>query len=213
MAAAVQISPHFYYPPLGSTAVSIEYLGAEYVLPWLDTTRNPKLQNPSDFESEVSIQHSNEEDRIWQASTFVTYGVYAQIRQLKSENDFPIVKIASRHTDARKHIHNEFRLLKLLSKSTSVVKIHSVPLVDSQGIFGLQMEKLDEMPRQARLDYMGQIRTAVMDVHNAGFAHCDLTFRNIMVQDHQVKLIDFGLSGTLGETIPDRHLLKEVFGH
>ena len=194
-------------------AVSIEYLGSEQILPCLDTNRNPKLENFSDFKNEIiSVQHSPEEEKIWQSSTFVSYGVYAQIRQLNNETHFPIVKMAGRHADARKHIQNEFRLLSALPQITSVVKIHGVALVDDQGIFGFRMEELDEIPTEDRPKYICQIQNAVEDVHKAGIVHCDLSFSNIMKKDNQVKLIDFGLSGALGETIPNDHLLREIFG-
>lgn len=192
--------------------MSIEYLGAEYILPWADTSRNPKLENFNDFKNNaICVQHSPEEAEIWQKSTFVNYGVCAQIRQLNSETDFPMVKMASRHVDARNYIHNEFRLLQMLSQISSVVRIQGVALVDAYGIFGFRMEKLDEIPTEDRSKYIGQIREAVQCVHKAGLAHCDLSFSNIMMKDHQVKLIDFGLSDAVGETIPKEHLLRKFF--
>lgn len=213
VALAIQISPHFYYPPIRATAISIEYRGAEYVLPWPDTARYPRLENFDDFKNDmIGIDHSPEEDNIWRRSTLISYGVYAQVRQLNGETDFPIVKIASKHVDARKHIQNEFDLLTTLCQITTVVKIHGVALVDNQGIFGFRMEKLDEISIEDRLKYIGQVRDAVEEVHKAGVAHCDLSFSNIMKRKQKVKLIDFGLSGKLGETIAHYHPLRRFFG-
>jgi serine/threonine protein kinase len=210
---AIQISPHFYYAPIEATAVSIEYRGVEHVLPWPDKNRYPTSEILSDSKGQlIPVQHSPQEHDIWHSSTFVSYGVYAQIRQLNSETDFPMVKLASRHADARKHIQNEFRLLRRLSQIPSVVKIHDVALVDDQGIFGFRMEKLLEIPTEDRPKYICQIQEAVGQVHNAGVAHCDLTFSNIMMKNNRVKLIDFGLSGTLGETLPQDHLLRRMYG-
>lgn len=182
-------------------------------MPWLDAKRNPKLENFSAFKNDaIPVQHSPEEDKIWQSSAFLSYGAYAQIRELNKETDFPIVKMASRHADARKYIENEFRVLRTLSRISSVVKIQGVALVEDQGIFGFRMEKLDEIPTDDRLTYISQIKDAVEDVHKAGFAYCDLTFSNIMMKGHQVKLIDFGLSGTLGDAVPEDHLLRKFYG-
>jgi hypothetical protein len=71
--------------------VSIEYLGNEYVLPWRDTGRNPDLKKFGEFKIDAMlIQQCPEKYEILQASTFITYGVYAQIRQLNSESAFPL---------------------------------------------------------------------------------------------------------------------------
>jgi hypothetical protein len=72
-------------------AVSIEYLGNEYVLLWRDTRRNPDLKKFSKFKIDAMlIQQCPKKYKILQASTFITYRVYAQIQQLNSESAFPL---------------------------------------------------------------------------------------------------------------------------
>jgi hypothetical protein len=114
---ALQISPHFYDSLVKLIAVSVVYRKIEYVLPWSDGSKNPNLENFSDLmNSAISIQHTPEEFDIWTRSTFVNYGAYAQTRQLDNELNFPMVKLASRRSDARRHIQTR-KLARMAGRS------------------------------------------------------------------------------------------------
>jgi hypothetical protein len=53
--AATQILAPYIYPPIQSTAVSIEYLGNEYVLPRRDTGQNPNLKKFGEFKIDAML--------------------------------------------------------------------------------------------------------------------------------------------------------------
>lgn len=212
--AAKQVSPPFFCQSIQATAVSVEYLDKEYILPLTDIRRSPNLENFESLENTVLIEHSPQMEHLWKTSSFINYGVHAQIRQLSTcEDGFPMIKMASQQVDARKYIETEFQLLKMIStKALPTVKVYSEPLVDEQGIFGFRMERLHHIPTDELRDYLPDIETAVGELHTGGIVHGDISIGNIMVKGEAIRIIDFGLSGIVGEEIPSYHLQRMMTG-
>jgi serine/threonine protein kinase len=51
----------------------------------------------------------------------------------------------------------------------------------------------------ARGSFLQQTTSGIAAAHAAGYCHCDLRPENIVVVDHNVVIIDWGLSGKVGE--------------
>lgn len=212
--AAKQVSPPFFCQSIQATAVSVEYLDKEYILPWTDILRSPDLENFGSLENTVCIEHSPQMEHLWKTSSFINYGVYAQVRQLNTCDDgFPMIKMASQHVNAREYIQTEFQLLRMIStKDLPIVKVYSEPLTDEQGIFGFRMERLDCIPAKKLRNYLPHIENAVDQLHKAGIVHGDISIGNIMANEGEIRIIDFGLSGIVGEEIPSHHLQRIMTG-
>jgi RIO-like serine/threonine protein kinase len=121
-------------------------------------------------------------------------------------------KIAHRAEVSQRFICNEFGILQELHSSEApVVKIGEIPLVDEHGIFGFTMEELYPiMPKDIPL-YYEDIENALDKVHKLGYIITDVTVSNVMLTDEgQVRLIDFGQAGKLGEPLPEYHPFRRL---
>ena len=208
---AAPISPPFWCSISSSYALRIEHRSEEYILKWTDPSQQPTLSQFPQLKANVTserVVHSKEEAEIWASSHLCAFGSYAHVRKSEvSDGSFPMYKITHRTKVSQRFICNEFRILQeLQSAEVPVVKIGEIPLVDEHGIFGFTMEELYPiMPKDIPL-YYEDIKNALHKVHKAGYVTADVTVSNVMLNyEKQLRLIDFGQAGKLGEPLPEYH--------
>jgi predicted Ser/Thr protein kinase len=174
---------------------------------WIGDWRKPP--NFEDF-SELKnvtvtpISHSTSVKEIWSRSQVLTYGADSHIRTLKDNVDgYPICKIA---IDGRQRslIADEFSMLKeVLADGGPVVRVHSDPLQDDDGIFGFRMEKLNKLDLDTAANHISQIENAFKRLHRRDIVHNDISPSNIMLNGKgRITIIDFGRAGRAGTVIP-----------
>jgi len=211
---AVPISPPFWCSISKSYALRIEYRSEEYILKWKKSSHEPNLSQFPQLKEDViceRVTHSKEEATIWASSHLRAFGSHAHVRKsvesAASEGSFPMYKIAHRAEASQRFIRNEFGMLQeLQSSGVPVVKIGKVPLTDEHGIFGFTMEELYPIkPKDIPLYYQ-DIEDALDELHKLDYIITDVTVSNVMLTGRrQVRLIDFGQAGKLGEPLPDYH--------
>ena len=79
---AIQISPHFRSCVHECLVIAIDLDNEEYFIPWADLSRNPDMQS-LDLSQSIKIHHTYSLDAIWKQSSFVAYGAFSHIRELK----------------------------------------------------------------------------------------------------------------------------------
>jgi serine/threonine protein kinase len=121
--------------------------------------------------------------------------------------DFPLVKLAHQTPLARQLVRNEFSVLsELSSQCLPVVKFHHSSLEDRSGIFGFSMQKLFRIDPSDLPSYGDALKDAIIRLHSKGFVHGDVHPSNIMrTENHEIRLIDLGHAGKVGEPIPEYH--------
>ncbi|PVH74055.1 hypothetical protein DL98DRAFT_468493 [Cadophora sp. DSE1049] len=202
----------FTYPRDNRCTVNLDFDRREYRLQWdgdwrqlPDLTQFPSIPNGT----VNAIAHSPKVDEIWAVSEVLNFGADAHLRELRpGKDEFPVCKVA---IDARQRrlLSNEFSILRMLSAhDVPVVRTHSEPLVDEEGIFGYRMEKLIEINMDNAMKYISEIEQAVAAIHRLGIALYDISPSNIMLNmEGRITLIDFGRAGYFGEEIPSCKVL------
>ncbi|KEY64863.1 hypothetical protein S7711_10782 [Stachybotrys chartarum IBT 7711] len=197
------------YPFNGHCAINLDYQGEEFRICWTgDWRKPPNLSTFPQVDGATSskVPHSPEVDDLWTNSQVLGYGADSHIRKLVDCVDgFPICKVA---IDDRQRLllQEEFALFRYLSATGSslpVVKTWPHPLKDQQGIFGFRMETLHNFTMENALEYFNEIKTAVLQLHEVGVIHYDLSLSNLMLnKEEHITLIDFGRAGYVGNRIP-----------
>ncbi|KAI9891851.1 MAG: hypothetical protein M1814_002416 [Vezdaea aestivalis] len=160
-------------------------------------------------------------------SDFVAAGAYAQVREIHSSDlihhnwsyrkeTYPLLKIAHQDPEglSAKHINNEFWLLsRMQGLELPIVAIDvENPVInhnDPSTIVAFQMEKLHPIHDTEIPGIMAELWEAVDQLNDAGYVHGSISRHNVMKDDMgQVKLIDFGLAGPLGQAIPLHNNLR-----
>ncbi|KAA3606518.1 MAG: GAF domain-containing protein [Calditrichaeota bacterium] len=105
-------------------------------------------------------------------------------------------------------IQNEFGILKDLH-SEYFVEVHEIAQ-DSKNLSQIVLEFIDGSPLKVAFNLdkaletkqvFVQILNALVELEKVGIIHGDLKSDNILIQNHKVKIIDFGFAQTLGGRI------------
>jgi len=123
-------------------------------------------------------------------------------------------KLTVSYSSKLKHIRNEFEIGQKLQQigEIPVVRIYALRRVRScivQLGYDLLMEYIDgedlgdrktvnALSLADKIDYFYQSTMALRYVHQTGIAHLDMKPSNIMIRQGTIKLIDFGMSTTIG---------------
>jgi hypothetical protein len=198
------------YPFNGRCAINVDHEGQEYRVCWDGDWRSPPdLSHFPEVDATVThIPHSKEVGLVWSKTRVLKYGGDSHIRILHGRKDeYPVCKVAS-NDRKRQLIQDEFSIIcNLAASHCPVVRIHTEPLADEQGVFGFWMEELLEIGSDEGGNFSEQIKDAVTRVHGCRIIHYDLSPSNIMRnKEGRVKLIDFGRAGYLGDEIPNDKL-------
>lgn len=198
--------------PQGTYQCHVDCASALFSITWSGTTTCPDISafpESRDIKYQVSPIHQTPEMALlWQDSTPVTYGAFAHIRRCNNQQ-FPMLKLAHHaNDDALAVIQHEYRVLCDMQQVDPALPIPHTspwPICDRGVVVGYRMQELHRLPFQLtrfpRL--LAQVERAVERLHDAGFAHGDLSPSNVMQDGHgRVVLIDFGHGGRLGEAVP-----------
>ncbi|KAI9707059.1 MAG: hypothetical protein M1836_000019 [Candelina mexicana] len=202
---AKEISPPWGTGRKNTWFCGVDYQRTEYKLEWSGSMNVPNLSGFPNIEGlkVEKVNQSAEVRHCWQVSTLLDYGSYAQIRILDSSAEFPVMKLAHHLDVRRQYIENESNILKSL-RSLPVVQVHSDPLEDENGIFGLRMQLLQRIEIDTLVERLDEVKEAVDKVHEAGVIINDISPSNVMLdQDDNITLIDFGFAGRNGASVPD----------
>jgi RIO-like serine/threonine protein kinase len=122
-------------------------------------------------------------------------------------------KLAHKSQLSRKLISDGYSTLTNLSSQGLPIVQVDYAFKDKDGIFGFRMERLFRIRPKDISHHYEAIEDAVHQLHEKGYVHADLTFSNIMLNDQgEVRLIDFGHAGKLGEPLPPYHPYRKLKG-
>jgi len=212
---AIPISPPFWCSQTQKYGVRVDYGSEEYILRWTDSARQPDLSRFLEIGPEISLEHiahSEEEDKIWASSVPHAFGSHAHVRRSKaSKTEYPMYKIAHRTHTSIRFINNELQVLQELHPSDlPIVKIGAHALVDDSGVFGFTMEELIPISPEDIPLYLKDMERILRRIHHESrTVHTDVSISNFMVNaKRQLRLIDFGQAGKLGDVLPEHHPLR-----
>ncbi|KAK5755697.1 hypothetical protein LTS12_014159 [Elasticomyces elasticus] len=176
----------------------VELDGQIYETTWNGSQGYPDFSDLPLHHVELSINQSS----TWSHSTLLDFGSGAIIRALDG-GPFPIVKIAYPNIEARSQIRHEYNFIKSMAGSEGIVKVHSEPLTDDEGIYGFQMEYLSKIEFQDVKAKGKEVQKVVEKLHVSGCCHNDLSPSNVMMNEAgHVVLIDFSFAGRIGQDVP-----------
>lgn len=211
LAMASPRSPPLWLPSQQKFQLFVEFGEEEYRLTWTEESSLPDLSQMASLDPNrwtVALCHSSPEQKSnLHGSTFQRFGADAQVRQLLVTREMSMIKMAHNDIVCRRRIALEFAILQDLdNRGVPVVKTDPLALRDASGMFGFRMEKLQHIRPTDYAQYESLIENAVQTLHDAGFVHGDLTISNVMLnREDDIRLIDFGLAGPLGQPLPDDH--------
>ncbi len=129
---------------------------------------------------------------------------YGEVQEYIADSYYSVVQLRGTHAIKRMHLHKheeiafgEISIILSLSHP-HIISIEDI-IIDGTDIFivmpawGKNLRKT-VIPFVERRSIMAQLITGLEYIHSKGILHLDLKPDNIMVNDLQIKIIDFGLS-------------------
>jgi hypothetical protein len=181
----------------------IEHQNKPYSITWSGSAKQPdstQLPTTQGWECK-QVDLGSEMSDFWSDSMFVNYGADATLRCCHL-GPYPIIKLAHPGEESRLRVQHEFKTLldmTTIAMSLPIPKVDEHPLLDDQGIFGYRLEYLFCLEKHELLRRLSEVKTAVQQLHKAGYPHGDLSQSNIMKnKEGAILLIDFGCAGKIG---------------
>lgn len=139
-------------------------------------------------------------------------GVFGSVYQVDLKNGMRVAakryilpSYGHREDDLETHCLRELNILKYVNHP-NIVKMHGYEI--NSGSLHIFFEMLDQtlerhlklnpkLPKETRRSYMLDLMNGLSYLHSNMIIHCDLTCKNVMITQNQLKIIDLGMSRRL----------------